>query len=153
VFAVLIGDDLRIYKVDKDVETIQGIRQREVDFWNAHVLAKLPPPALTASDVLTLFTRDIGTTVEASPDLAQIAVITRHMKDELKILEQNIATHELQIKLAMESAANLTYQGKILATFKTQTANRLDQKLLAEDLPEVVEQYKRLNEYRVLRIK
>lgn len=153
IFAVMIGDDLRIYKVDRDVETITGMREREVKFWNEHVLARMPPQALTSSDVLTLFARDIGTTIEASPELAQLAANVRGLKNEVKDLEQAIGDGELALKLHMQNAANLTYQGKILATFKSQTANRLDQKLLAEDLPEIVEQYKRLNEYRVLRIK
>ena len=73
IFAVLIGDDLRIYKVDRDVETIAGLRKREVKFWNEHVLAKVAPLPLTASDVLNLFARDLGTMVEANPDLAQLA--------------------------------------------------------------------------------
>ena len=47
----------------------------------------------------------------------------------------------------------LTFGGNEIATWKNQDHTSLDQKLLAEELPEVTARYKRTKEIRVLRLK
>jgi putative phage-type endonuclease len=153
VFAVLIGDDLRIYKVDADYETIAGMREREVKFWNENVLAKVPPPAINSSDVLRVFAKDLGTMVEASEEVAHIVRELKDLKRDAKSLEREITEHEEAVKLAMGGAATLTYQSAILATWNAQTSRIHDAAAFATAAPGLVELFKRDNTFRVLRIK
>lgn len=152
-FAVLIGDELRLYRVERDVETITAMRQREVEFWNRHVLAQVAPPATCSSDVLRLFERDLGITVEATQEIADTVANLRALKLQAKDIASFIDTCEERIKLFMQGAAALSYEGQVLATWKSQTARRLDQKALEAAHPDLFEQFKRVSETRVLRIK
>lgn len=149
LFAVLIGDDLRIYRVQRDEQIIVALRQKEVDFWNNHVLARVPPAPTTVGDVLSLFSADLGTIAEA--DDATLAAIER--LKELKPIVKEIEALEDRIKLFMGPAATLTRDGKVLATWKTQTTRRFDQKAFAEAHPDLFEQFKKASDSRVLRIK
>ena len=152
-FAVLIGDELRLYRVERDVETIAAMRQREVEFWQQHVLARVAPTATSSSDVLRLFERDLGTTIEATRELADAVVSLRALKLQAKDVAAAIDQIEERVKLHMQGAAALTYEGQVLATWKTQTARRLDQKALEAAHPDIVEKFKRATESRVFRLK
>jgi putative phage-type endonuclease len=150
LFAVLIGDDLRLYRVERDPEIIIALRQKEIDFWNNHVLARVPPPPTTVKDVLTLFAADLGSIAEA--DDATLACIERLR--ELKPVEKEIAALEDRIKVFMGPAATLTHQGKVLATWKEQSMGRhIDQKALSEAHPEIADLFKKERRARVLRVK
>jgi predicted phage-related endonuclease len=60
VFGVLIGgDDFRIYRVERDEETIQAILEKEVSFWD-RVINLNPPEATTVSDISLMFEKDSG---------------------------------------------------------------------------------------------
>jgi putative phage-type endonuclease len=152
-FAVLIGDELRLYRVERDVETIAAMREREVQFWQQHVLARVAPPAVSSSDVLRLFERDLGTTVVATPGILEACASLRVLKGEAKELGAEIDRVEELIKLHMGGAASLVFDGQVLATWKAQTARRLDQKALEAAHPDIVEKFKRASESRVFRLK
>ena len=152
-FAVLIGDDLRLYRVERDVDAIEGMREHEVAFWREHVLAGLPPAPSTAGDVMRLFARDNGEAIEASEELvARVAQLVR-VKDQRKAIEKDEEALEEEVRLFMQDAALLTHHGRILATWKTQTARRFDQKAFGAAHPEILEAFKRASDSRVLRIK
>ncbi|WP_353652236.1 YqaJ viral recombinase family protein, partial [Escherichia coli] len=58
VFGVLIGgDDFRIYRVERDEETIQAILEKEIAFWD-RVKNLNPPEATSVSDVSLMFEKD-----------------------------------------------------------------------------------------------
>ena len=152
-FAVLIGDELRLYRVERDVDTIAAMREREVQFWQQHVLAKVPPPASSTSDVLRLFERDLGTTVEATDEVAAAVDRLRTLKLQAKDIGSTIDALEEQIKLHMQGAATLTRAGQVLATWRSQVARRLDQKALEAAHPALVEQFRKATESRVFRVR
>lgn len=153
IFAVLIGDELRLYNVDRDDETIVAMRDREVAFWNDHVLARVPPEAISSSDMVKLFAKDAGSAVEATPELAELVGEIRHLKTRLKEGEQLVEEKVLRLQLYMAEAATLTFEGRAIATWKTQSATRFSQSEFSAAHPGLFEQFKRTSETRVLRIK
>ncbi|WP_273685723.1 hypothetical protein, partial [Pseudomonas aeruginosa] len=87
IFGVLIGgDDFRVYRVERDDETIAAIREKEVEFWGR--IQRLDPPEATAvSDILRLFERDAGTSIEtvygklesiAAKDKMKAVIVVNH---------------------------------------------------------------------------
>lgn len=59
VFGVLIGgDDFRIYRVERDEETIQAILEKEVAFWD-RVKNLNPPEATSVSDIYLMFRKGL----------------------------------------------------------------------------------------------
>jgi putative phage-type endonuclease len=153
VLAMIGFDDVRVYRIERDDETIAGLRRRETGFWREHVLAGVPPPPRTGTDVLHLFARDLGTVVEATPAIVEAVARLRSLKAEAKDLTTEIDALEEQVKLFMGGAASLAFDGQVLATWRSQTARRLDQKALEAAHPEIIEQFRKTAETRVLRIK
>lgn len=153
VLAMIGFDDVRLYRIHRDDETIRAMCAREVAFWNDHVLARVPPQPVTDSDMVKLFAKDDGSAVEANPEVAAVVDALRDRKARAKELEGEIEQLETGVRLYMAEAATLTYQGRALATWKAQTARRLDQRALAEAHPEITETFKRASETRVLRIR
>lgn len=152
-FAVLIGDELRLYRVERDIEIIKGMRAREVAFWRDHVLAHIPPEPVNEADVSRLFDKDSGTSIEATDDIADHVSYMRLANVDIAQLEKERDRARLAVELFMGDAAALTRHGKVIATWKSQTTNRLDQKALTAAHPELVEQFKRASESRVFRVK
>lgn len=153
VFGVLIGaDDFRIYRVLRDDETIAAIREREVEFWD-RIQSLRPPEATTAADVLRLFERDTGRALEATESVLAVFNRLRDLRAQLKALGSQAEEAEEQIKLYMQDAATLTAGGKPVATWRTQSSSRFDQKLFGAAHPELLAQFKTVSESRVFRLK
>jgi len=58
-----------------------------------------------------------------------------------------------QIKLVMRDAELLTYDSDLILTWKEMTSNRLDQKALEKDYPDLVAEYKKESSYRKMDVK
>lgn len=110
--AVLIGaDDLRVYNVKRDDELIEVMREKAVQFWTGHVVPKIPPPAVTVSDVHKVLFKYGGFPVAWDESLGESLRKLREAKaaaKELKGIQEEI---ELEIKrslLVKAEAAGLT---------------------------------------------
>lgn len=153
VFGVLIGaDDFRTYRVERDDEVITALRERLVEFW-ARVQRREPPEPTTAADVLTLFGKDSGRAVEASPEVLALYNELRAAESEAKAHEKRAAELKERIQLFMQDAAVLTLDGNPIATWKAQQSRRFDQRAFQAAHPELFEAFKRTTETRVFRVK
>lgn len=153
IFGVLIGgDDFRVYRVERDDETIAAMRAKEIEFW-VRVQRNEPPAPTNVADVLTLFAKDAGVSIEATADILEAYTRLRECKAIVKAHEQEIEVLEETIKLFMKNAATLTCGGKALATWKSQSTNRFNQKAFSEAHPDLFAQFKDASEHRVFRIK
>ncbi len=118
IFAALVGaDDLRIHQIERDEETIAGIRAKEVAFWQ-RVQDRNPPDPQTADDVNWLYAKDSGEITEADDELLRLVGELHYLKTSTKLAEASIERVSTQIKLAMGDAAILVYEGKVIATWK-----------------------------------
>ena len=143
--AVLFGNaDFRIYEIARDKELEQMIIQKALHFWNAYVLKDIPPPAQSEADCHTLFSKgDPNRTVEARAE-------TLELTKRLEILNREIDSREAEISLIKQNimseigeAETLTYQGKVLATWKAPKLSfRIDSKRLEAEHPELTSHYK-----------
>lgn len=152
----LIGlDDDRVYRIERDEETIAAIRDREVAFWNEHVLPLRPPEPVTIEDLRRLFPRDSGAQVPIDGNAEALEIVNRlrELKAAAKPIEEEIEALATQVKLLLRDATALTLAGKPLLTWKAQTVRRFDQAAFAKAHPALFEQFKSTNEMRVLRVK
>ena len=153
VFGVLIGgDDFRIYRVERDEETIQAILEKEIAFWD-RVKNLNPPEATSVSDVSLMFEKDAGTSIEADGKALALFNNLRDMKSRRKSLEEEIAISEEKLKMYMQEHSVLTLDGKPLCIWKSQISNRFDQKLFQSVHPELFEKFKTTTTQRVFRMK
>ena len=151
---VLIGrEDFRIYKVERDEELEKMILPRLVKFWTENVEKKIAPPPVTLSDLYEAFPRHEARQVEASEEVFRAVRGLARVKEEIKALESMKEAHEKVILEAMGSADELVHEGKVLATWRTQTAKRLNTSRLKELFPLVAEKCTGEVNSRVFRLK
>lgn len=119
IVAALIGaDDLRIHQIERDEETIAGIRAKELAFWR-RVQDRNPPDPETAADVKWLYAKDAGEVAEADDELLRLIGELHFQKTTAKHAEAAIDRISTQIKLAMGNAALLLRDGRPIATWKS----------------------------------
>ncbi|WP_438447441.1 YqaJ viral recombinase family protein [Gorillibacterium sp. sgz5001074] len=121
--AVLIGGwDFQWRVIERDEEIIQMLIEREREFWQNHVLAKIPPafdhqdtdylrslyPAHTPSKAVEL--------TEADYSIMQLLFDARKAK---KLADEAEETAKNQLKGKMEDAEKAYFQGELRFTWKT----------------------------------
>jgi predicted phage-related endonuclease len=143
--AVLFGNsDLRIYEITRDLELENTILEKASLFWNDYVLKDLPPPAQSEADCQTLFSKgDPSKSVEAKAQTLELTYRLQLLNSEIDVREEEISTIKQNIMNQMGEAESLTYQGKVLATWKAPKPSfRLDSKKLELEHPEIANNYK-----------
>lgn len=153
VAALRSFDDVDLFWTRRDQETITGMRQREVEFWINHVLADVAPDPFNFSDIKLLFPLDNGLSVEATTEIAEKVAQLRDIKSRLRDFEEAEEALTFEIGEFISPHAILTYRGKEIATWKGQGRRALDQKLLAEKHPEIMDECMSTSTIRVLRLK
>lgn len=125
VVAALTGfdDRPRVHWVERDEETIAGIRERELEFWR-RVQDREPPSPETAEDVRWLYARDGGEVIEADDELLSLCQSMKGAKAANKAGEARAEFLATQIKVRVKSAATVIYQGQKIATWKNNAAGQ-----------------------------
>ena len=165
LYGTLVGaDDLTLYGVRRDDELIAHMRAREIAFWNC-VQNHIPPDPVNMGDVKLLMRRINGVPVEATDAIAALVKDLKNVKESKKALDGD--EEDLQFKItaflfhnlketkgaSLEDRTQLTYNGKVLLTWTTQSTTRLDVKAIKEEAPELYQQYGKTSSSRVMRIK
>ena len=143
--AVLLGNsDFRIYEINRDLELESTILQKASFFWNTYVLHDVPPPAQSEADCQTLFSKgDPAKSVEAHSETLELRKRLALLNSEIDTREEEISAIKQNIMNQMGAAETLTYQGKVLATWKApKPSYRLDSKRLEMDHPQIASNYK-----------
>jgi putative phage-type endonuclease len=152
--AALIGvDDLRIYMVERDDETLARMLEHEIAFWKM-VCDRTPPPAVKLSDVEKIFGVDKGQVLAIDDNIPIIDALARirELKVEEKSIEAKLEEQQLIVKGFMKDAAVLTLGGKKACSWKSQTANRIDPDALRTNFPDIARQVTKVTPSRVFRI-
>ena len=142
--AVLFGNsDFRIYEVYRDQELEELIIAKAAAFWDEYVQTDIPPPAQCESDYQHLFKKEVtAKAVEAEPIICELTQKLFLLNSEIKSKETEISQIKQTIMGQMGEAELLTYQGQILATWRSpKQSYRLDGKRLEAEHPELIPQY------------
>jgi putative phage-type endonuclease len=143
--AVLFGNaDFRIYEIARDKELEQMIIQKALFFWNEHVLKDIPPPVQSEADCHTLFSKgDSSKSVEAKAETLELTKRLQILNSEIDSREAEVSHIKQNIMSQLGEAETLTYQGRVLATWKAPKPSfRLDSKRLEAEHPELTSNYK-----------
>ena len=153
VFGVLIGaDDFRVYRVERDDETIAAIRDKEIQFWEM-VTTLSPPPVTAVSDVMRIFDRDAGTGIEADGKALDAIIQLRELQARRKEITDEIEFTEQKLKLYMQQNSYISLEGKQLATWRTQNSTRFNISAFKQAHPDLYDAFKATTKSRVFRIK
>lgn len=151
--AALIGvDDLRIYMVERDEPTLAQLLEHELAFWQM-VLNRTPPPAVKLSDVEKIYGVDHGQVIAIDDQIQVVDALARirEIKGEVKTLDALLEEQELIVKGFMKDASVCTLGGKKACSWKSQTANRIDNDALRTNYPDVAKACTKIVPSRVFR--
>jgi putative phage-type endonuclease len=144
-FAVLIGGNKFVWKeIERDDELISIIFEREVEFWNQHVLANVAP-VLDGSSAAEQFLKqrfevaEKGKSVDLTSEYKEKISRYLDLKSSIKSLEEQMKEIENQIKYEMKDA-EVAFVQNFQAEWKTVNSNRVDSKKLKEQFPDIYKQ-------------
>lgn len=154
--AVLIyGREFKYCRIDREEEIIQNLIQIESDFWNHHVMERqMPSPdgsKLADSVIAEYFQKSVPNTIpltgfdEKLKRRQELLEVMNRIETEKRQIEQ-----ELKVYLGeAEVAENEHYR----VAWKTVCSNRLDEKRLKAEQPEIYEKYRKENVSRRFTVK
>ena len=142
-FGVLMdGHEFEHIPVSRDDDFISALVEREIEFWERHVLADVPPEPVAESDILSLYPRSQANAVEASAELAAQVRQLKEIKASISALEKEEANLSEAVKLALGGNDTLTADGKVIATWKSsKDGERFNARRFEAENPELFRQY------------
>lgn len=143
IVAPLFGaDEIRTYTVERDEETITGLRKKAAEFWGNHVLPKIPPPAMRQEDWDVLFPKESEAEPLPADDVLTGKVLRlRAIDKEIKARQAESDALEFEVKGAMKDSSELLLGESSAVTWKERSFSYLDQAALKEDHPAIYKQY------------
>lgn len=163
---VLLGtDDLRTYDIPYDEDLGNYLEQEAVNFWNNHILAKVPPIPRTREDAKMVLDRISGLNVTCNAAMRDIIGMLGDLKRQMGGLEKMKEGFEEKLLTEMAIAAQIggsseedkflfvDDNGKQLASWNRQDHTSLDQKRLKSEYPEIAAELTKKKKIRVFRLK
>jgi putative phage-type endonuclease len=153
VGVLLAGQEFKHYEIGFDESLADIIIEKERVFWD-YVINETPPPPTTLSDLKSLYPNDNGESIEATPEILSTLAELKAVKSEAAAISGRTDALEIELKAYIGNNTTLTDTlGNLLATWRSQTANRIDTVWLKKKQPEIAEAYTKATTSRVLRIK
>lgn len=151
--AVLIGgNDYRMFTIERNDALFSDLLTLAGEFWEKCKKGIAPDPQ-TVHDAARKWPRNVaGKSVVVDTDVAKTCQRLEELNAEIKSMETEAEELRLKIMTAFGDAEEITHQGTRLATWKTQTSNRLDTTRLKKECPDVALAYTKTTESRVLRL-
>lgn len=151
------GWKVKHYVVPADAEDQALIIKATETFWRDHVLTGVPPeadshPATTAAIKRAYDTTDPDDIVWADDEAVAIVDALRVAKADAKTTEARVDELENRLKVRLGGCAEMRYGDETLATWKAQSAERLDTKALRAAMPATARKFTNTTTTRVLRV-
>lgn len=154
--AVLIyGREFKYYKIERDEEMLADLIRIEEDFWNNQVLKEvLPEPdgsELADSVIAEYFKKTRAETIELTGFDGKLDR-RQELAEQIEAMATEKRQIEQELKLYLGEAENAE-NGQYRVSWKPVSSQRLDEKRLREERPEVYEKYRKTTQYRRLMVK
>ena len=149
--AVLIaGRDFRIFELERDENLEEQMMQGEISFWKEHVEKRIPPDPMRITDVIKLWPEHVpGKIAGADAETIKAIEDLKYVRDEIKEMEELEKELMVKVQAAMKDAEELRDPaGKVLATWKTVTSERIDTKRLKAEFQDIAAQLVKESTYR-----
>lgn len=101
----IIGEDFRVYEINRDEETMKMLVELEVKFWEENVLGlKMPEPDGSEAynrELNGMYGSTVDTTIKLTKEMIELLNARESLKLEIEQKEQEIRLAEEKIKVAM----------------------------------------------------
>ena len=130
-------------EVQFDEELFSHMLQVGLDFWKEHVETKIPPKAITRSDIKSIYRKHSD--LKFVPADEQSYDEVKRMKsllNEKQFIESELDNIRASLEVTMGDAEGLTYGDKVIATWKNEPDNeKLNDIKLKLEHPSIYEYY------------
>lgn len=146
VCVLICGQEIRIYRIDRDDELIARLIELERRFW-VYVETDTPPPAdgsESAGHALQyLYPRDAGNTVDLSHDAVMSATFTEllSVREALAAQQQREAELKQRIQERMGDASRARFEAGDVSWKRSKDGLGLDVATLLKEQPALLKQY------------
>lgn len=139
---IVLNREFRIYRIQRDQEFIDLIRQRETEFMQ-HVWDRTPPPPIDYIDAARQWPQDSGTTIVATAEAVGFVSELAKAKQARKTAELDEILAQAKVaKFMGENAILAGDNGKPLVTWKTaKPSHKTDLAALTAKHTELVSQF------------
>ena len=137
---------LVVEKYDRNDEFISEMRKELVSFWHDHILTRTPPEPESLDDAKKRYTEiDPESVATATPDDQLIWATMNTLKEERKVIDEQIKDHQLNlIKKIGERESLVSLSGNTLVTWKrTKDSVVFDTQRFAKEKPDLYNKYMR----------
>lgn len=136
------GNRPEFHVIDWDQEAADQIIRITREFWEGHVLAKVPPEPVTSSEAALAYPTPADVPVEGGEALYEAWGAYGLLQAEQVDIAERIEAMKLTLQKAMADATALTYEGKPLFTWKPRKGSaRLDTAALKAAHPDIYAQF------------
>ena len=151
VAALRSFDDVDLYWIERDDETIAAMREKMVAFWTEHVVPRVPPDPRKFSDVRALFPTAIKSSIAATQEIADKVKQLRKVSTQLRDLKQ--ADEQLRFEIAsfMGEHALLTNGVRNLISWDQQERKRFELDAFKREHPDWYQLYLKTDQGRAMR--
>ena len=140
------GQDMQVFRIDRDEEVISRLIELERQFWH-YVETDTPPPA-DGSDsagraLQALYPKDAGTVMDLSEDLSLCGDFDElvDIREKLSRLEQRESSLKQRIQETMGDASKAVFPSGEVSWRRSQDSTVLDSKKLLQEHPELLNEY------------
>lgn len=147
------GDQFRWYKIQRDEELIAHMLKEGEKFWRLAQDGIPPEPSTSAEANLVWKHHEPGEYLQADGQIRALCRAINEHKREEKANATLREKLELELKKALQDREGAKDGDKVLATWKTQSSERIDTKALRAKAPKIAAQFVKVSETRVLRVK
>lgn len=151
ISVLIAGQDYRIYRYESDADLQRIMLSVENNFWNEHVLKRIPPPVSDRKDAELLFAEDDGTVFTADLEMLGLIEEGKSIKMRQKELESRRAQLEARVAEKFGPQSLCMHEGKKLVSWKQQTSRRISSSALRDNFPDIARQVTVESTTRVMR--
>jgi len=144
-------DDVDIYWLRRDEETIAGMRQKMVTFWQNHVERDVPPDPVNFADLRALFATPEPRRVEATPEILEALDELGLIKGRIQALENREEHLRYVIAKHMGPAETLASGVRDLMSWANEERSKFDLERFKREHPDWYALYTTKTTTRVLR--
>lgn len=148
------GADFKVFIYDRNMDFEKIIINKAEKFWADHVEKRIPPKPEDYEDCCKVYASSVAQSEYVADQDIQLAVNELSaVQQQIKEMTEQADKLKTMICSSMESNEILTsMQGHKLATWKTQTAKRIDTTRLKEEYPDIASTVTTESTSRVFRI-
>lgn len=144
-------DDVDLYWIERDEETISAMREKLVSFWVDHVQRDVPPDPVKFADVRDLFPQESAPRIEATDEVLAMVEELRQIGQRTKALEQREDYLRFYLAKFMGPHAVLTNGPRDVLSWQTEERAHFDLKRFKAEHPDWYALYASTQRTRVLR--